>query len=157
MCIRDSIQLGRRAEKWVVPSRQNFIATNSGLVANVVNSLNDRTVYDVKSENMQDHIQFGVVDPDEFSVSQNLDSVGRKLSLTDRNSKTIAELIVGSKVKGNPQRHYVRVPGKPRIYEIDFNDEILKTQFTYWVNPNPLQLKTRADQPGFSITALRLL
>ena len=150
------IQLGRRAEKWVVPSRQNFIASNSALVAKVVNSLNDRTVYDVKSENMQDHIQFGVVDPDEFSVSQNLEAVGKKLTLTDRNSKTIAELIIGTQVKGNADRHYVRIPGKPRIYEIDFSDEILKTPFTYWVNPNPLQLKTSSDQPGFNIFAMRL-
>ena len=150
------IQLGRRAEKWVVPSRQNFIVSNSNLVSNVVNSLNDRTVYDVISENKQDHIQFGVVDPDQFSANQNLDSVGKKLTLTDRNKKTIAELIIGSPVKNDASKRYVRIPGKPRIYLVDFDDQILRTQFTFWVTPNPMQLKTSEAVPGFSLTGLRI-
>ena len=150
------IQLGRRAEKWVIPSRQNFVATNSLLVGSVVNSLNDRTVVDVVSENAQDHIQYGVVDPDEFSASQNLEAVGRKISLTDRNNRKIAELIVGSKLKDDITKHYVRIPGKPRIYQIEFNDEMLKTEFTYWVSPNPLQLKTNEQSPGLSINSLMI-
>ena len=150
------IQLGRRAEKWVVPSRQNFIVNNSNLISNVVNSLNDRTVYDVISENMQDHIQFGVVDPDQFSANQNLDSVGKKLTLTDRNKKTIAELIIGSQVKNDASKRYVRIPGKPRIYLVDYDDQMLKTQFTFWVSPNPMQLKTSEATPGFSLTGLRI-
>lgn len=150
------IQLARRAEKWVVPARQDFIATNSQLTGTVVNALNDRTVYQVISENQQDHIKYGVVDPAEYTIDINVASLGRKLVLNDRNSKPIASLIVGSAVKNSPGKRYVRVPGKPRVYMIDFDDGILTTEFAFWVSPNALQLKTQPDAEGLQFRSLQI-
>ncbi len=144
----DRIKLVRSGEKWIIPARQNFIATNAPLIGEVINSLNDRTIYEVMSENQEDHINFGVVDPAEFTADMNTASLGRRLVLTDRNNKVIASLIVGSPVKNNPSRRYVRAPGKPRVYLIDFNEQILTTQFSNWVSPDALQLTPSERGPG---------
>ena len=134
-----------------MPSKQDFEASESSRVAVAVNSLNDKTIYEVISENQEDHIKFGVVDPSDSSNSKNVSSLGRKLTLTDRNNKTIADIIVGSRVKSSPEKRYVRVPGKPRVYVVDF-DQLsmagMMTEFAGWVSPNLLNMKTRQDDDG---------
>ena len=59
----DRMTLIRRGQKWLIPEKQNFIASESRRVGVVINSLNERTVFDVISENQEDHIEYGVVDP----------------------------------------------------------------------------------------------
>ena len=136
----DRIKLNRRGEKWLIPSKQNFIATETLRIGNVVNSLNDKTVYQVISENQEDHINFGVLDPTEINDDKNIASLGTKLTLTDRNNKTVADVIVGLPVKNNSNRRYVRIPGKPRVYTIDFNANLLSTEFALWLSPNILNI-----------------
>ena len=147
----DRMKLVRRGEKWVVPSRQDFEASESARVAIAANSLNERTVFEVISENQEDHIKFGVVDPAEFNKDTNVASLGRKLTLTDRNNKTIADIIIGSALKNDSKKRYVRIPGKPRVYVIDF-DQIsmagMLTDFAGWVSPNLLDLQTQQDGNG---------
>lgn len=151
----DRIKLARKGEKWVVPARRNFIVSNSSLVSAVVNALNDRNVFDVISENQQDHIKYGVVDPAEFSSELNVESLGRKLILSDRNNKSIASLIVGSALKDNPIQRHVRIPGKPRVYLVEFDERLLNTEFAAWVDPNLLQLN-QGDGSGQQFRALTI-
>jgi hypothetical protein len=144
----ERIRLVRRGEEWVVPARQEFVANQTRLIGEVVNALNDRTVYEVKSENQQDHIRYGVLDPGEFTEVKNVAALGTKLALIDRNNKVIADLIVGLAEKNGDGKHYVRVPGKPRIYTIEINPNILTTNFTHWISPDLLRLQpTGASQP----------
>ncbi|MEM9411273.1 MAG: DUF4340 domain-containing protein [Planctomycetota bacterium] len=137
----DRIKLTRRGEKWVIPARQNYIANQSLRIGTVVNALNDKTVYDVISENQEDHIKFGVLDPSESLGDRNIASLGTKLTLTDRNNKTVADVIVGMPVKNDPQKRHVRIPGKPRVYLIDFDANLLSTQFALWLSPNILEIQ----------------
>lgn len=147
----DRMKLVRRGEKWVVPSRQDFEASESARVAIAVNSLNERTVFEVISENQEDHIKYGVVDPAEFEKNKNVAALGRKMTLTDRNNKTIADIIVGSALKNDAKKRYVRIPGKPRVYVIDFDQLSMAgmlTEFSGWVSPNLLDLQTQQDGNG---------
>lgn len=157
--VLDRLKLVRRGERWVVPSKQDFEASESSRVAVAVNSLNDKTIYEVISENQEDHIKFGVVDPSDSSNSKNVSSLGRKLTLTDRNNKTIADIIVGSRVKSSPEKRYVRVPGKPRVYVVDF-DQLsmagMMTEFAGWVSPNLLNMKTRQDDDGRQLRGIEI-
>ena len=147
----DRIKLSRRGEKWIIPARQNFIASASQRIGFAIDCLNDKTVYEVISENQQDHIKYGVVDPTEYTVEQNVAALGQKLTLTDRNNQTIADLIVGKTRKDDPTKRYVRVPGKPRVYVIDFNANVLSTRFMDWVSPNVLGLQGQQAGQGRQI------
>ncbi len=141
----DRIKLVRRGERWGIPARQNFRASNTEQVGYAINCLNDRTVFEVISENQEDHIKYGVVDPAEFTVEKNVAALGQKLTLTDRNNQKIADLIVGSVVKNDSKKRYVRIPGKPRVYVIDFDGQSLSTDFFRWVSPDLLNLRTAGE------------
>lgn len=140
----DRIKLVRRGEQWEVPAKQNYVASLSQQVGSTIISLNDRTVYAVESENQEDHIKYGVVDPTEYSVEKNVASLGQKLTLTNRNNKVIANVIVGLPLKNDPKQRYVRIPGKPRVYVIEFDANVLATDFRRWVSPDVLMLQSKS-------------
>ena len=152
----DRIKLNRRGEKWVIPAKQNFVATESLRIGFAIDCLNDKVVYDVMSENQQDHIKFGVVDPTEYTAEQNVASLGKKLTLTDRNNQTVADIIVGAALKNDSAKRYVRIPGKPRVYVVDFDASVLSTNFMNWVSPNVLNLQAQKDVPGRQIFEFKI-
>ena len=76
-----------------------------------------------------------------------LSSLGKRLVLSDRNRKPIGSLIIGQAVKGTKNKHYVRIPGKPTVYTIEFDDSILSTDFSQWTSPNLLGLPTDRNSP----------
>ncbi len=151
----DRMTLIRRGQKWLIPEKQNFIASESRRVGVVINSLNERTVFDVISENQEDHIEYGVVDPIEYS-NQNPNSLGKKLTITDRNNQKIADLIVGSALKDDPKKRYVRIPGKPRVYTIEFDSRALATDFALWNSANALRLQIQAEGQGRQIRQIEI-
>ena len=151
----ERMTLMRRGEKWLIPEKQNFVASESRRIGFVINSLNERTVYDVISENQEDHIQYGVVDPIDYN-SQNPDSLGEKLTLTDRNNQKIAEIIVGLPLKNDPNKRYVRIPGKPRVYTIEFDSAAMATEFALWNTPNILRLQSQENGPSRQIRGVEI-
>ena len=130
------IRLKRSGENWIIPQKNGFDVTGDQRVLEVTRALNDRTVLEVNSDSQTDHVNFGVVDPSDVGVTTARSRLGTKLVLSDRDKKTIAHIIVGDQVKNSPGKYYVRVPGKPTIYAIEFDKEMLATDFAQWVDPN---------------------
>ena len=145
----ETIRIRRKADKWIFPDKGNFVATGAPLIAAVRGSLNERKIREFMSDQEEDHIKYGVVDPLR-NASAVRSSLGTKLTLEDRQGKVIANLIVGKGVKSEsevPQR-FVRIPEQPNVYVIDYDERILTTNFSQWVDSNILQLATRANPAG---------
>ncbi len=156
----ERIRLKRSGQNWVVPQKSGFDVTGDQRVIEVTRALNDRTVLEVNSDSQTDHVNFGVVDPSDVGVSTVRSRLGTKLVLSDRDKKTIAHIIVGDQVKNSPGKYYVRVPGKPTIYTIEFEKGILASDFAQWVDPNLLELPIDASGglavSGFTINRHRI-
>ena len=151
----ERLRIKRSGQNWIVPQKSGFDITGDQRVLQVTRSLNDRTVLEVNSDSQNDHVKFGVVDPSDVGVNSARSRLGTKLMLTDRDEKTIAQIIVGDQVKNSPGKYYVRVPGKPTIYAIEFDKSMLTTDFAQWVDPNLLKLPTDASS-GIAINEFEL-
>ncbi len=155
----ERIRLKRSGQNWIIPQKSGFDVTGDQRVIEVTRALNDRTVLEVNSDSQTDHVNFGVVDPSDVGVTTARSRLGTKLVLSDRDQKTIAHIIVGDQVKNSPGKYYVRVPGKPTIYTIEFEKGILTSDFAQWVDPNLLELPTDASDglaiSGFAINRHR--
>jgi len=136
----DRLKLKRKGERWVIPQKSDFDVTGGDRVINITKALNGRTVLEVTSDSQTDHVKFGVVDPAEANTTASRSSLGSRLELADRNRKMIGSLIVGHAVKNKPDNHYVRVTGKPTVYTIEFNKNILSANFSKWTSTNLLGL-----------------
>lgn len=138
----DRMVLRRSGEKWIIPDRKKFIASNAMQISAAASSLNEVLVLDEKTDEQQAYLEYGVIDPDEYLTNPNRSALGTKIILEDRNGKPLASLIVGKMLKDDPSRkkRFVRIPGQPSVYVIDFNPLALSTDFRSWVDPNLLQL-----------------
>ena len=149
------IRLKRSGQNWVIPQKSGFDVTGDQRVLEVTRALNDRTVLEVNSDSQTDHVNFGVVDPSDVGVTTARSRLGTKLVLSDRDKKTIAHIIVGDQVKNSPGKYYVRVPGKPTIYTMEFEKRILAADFAQWVDSNLLELPMDASEglavAGFTV------
>ncbi len=156
----DRIDLRRSGEKWIIPARKNFIATNAEQISRVVNSLNNCTVLENRSNAQQDHVDFSVVDPVEYASSTNRSSLGTKIVLEDRNKRELASLIVGSSLRNESSqqqlKHFVRIPGQPNVYVVEINPGVLSTDFTRWVNANLLGLSNQTPVNSIEINNYRI-
>lgn len=152
----ERIELRRKGEKWIIPSKENFVVSNDARISALISSLQDKEVLEFRSDAQQDYLQYGVLDPADFANVTKRSALGTKVILTDRSKKEIASLIVGLPFKSNSgdQQRFVRVPGQPNVYLVNYPAAVLTTEFAGWATPNPLQLKTGRDTPGQQIDSL---
>ena len=143
----DRLRIKRKGERWVIPQKSEYDVTGGDRVIQVAKALNGLTVLEVSSDSQTDHVKYGVVDPAGADAAGALSSLGKRLVLSDRNRKPIGSLIVGQAVKGTTNKHYVRIPGKPTVYTIEFDDSILSTDFSQWTSANLLGLPTDRNSP----------
>ena len=145
----ERFELVRNGEKWIIPARNNFVATNSAQISMVVNSLNNRTVLEIRSNEKSDHNTFGVVDPAEIESASNRASLGTKITLLNHKKQELASLIVGETLGGKTDllKRFARVPGQPNVYVLDFDKSVLTTDFKRWTSPNLMQI---SEATGFN-------
>lgn len=148
----------RKGEEWVLPSHSNFVADNGRQLGAIVNLLLDKTVLEKRSDNQEDHLKYGVIDPATSNNSVNRSSLGKKISLSDRNNKELASLIVGLPLKNDPKKlkHYVRIPGQPSVYVVDIDPRGINPDFAAWVSPNLLKLTQSTRLKDVTIDSYRL-
>ena len=158
---RDEVErllVRRKGEEWVLPTYSNFVADNGRQLGSIVNLLLDKTVLEKRSDNQEDHLKYGVVDPANFNSAVNRSSLGKKISLSDRNNKELASLIVGLPLKNDPKglKHYVRIPGQPSVYVVDIDPRGINPDFTAWVSPNLLKLTQATRLKDVTVDSYRL-
>ncbi len=154
----EQVKLRRRGERWVFPENANYVATNAQQIALAINSLMDRTVFEEKSSNKEDHILYGVVDPEDYQTVKNRSSLGSKIILRDQNQQPIGSLIIGLGVKDDTQRQkrFVRIPDEPQVYVIDFNVASLASEFFLWNTPNLFNIRTQGNPAGLNFESLEI-
>ncbi len=155
--LMERMLLERRGEKWVLTNYAGYTASNAFRIADVINNLVECTVLELETDKQLDHLKFGVLDMDEPEAGRNPGGIGWKVAVRDRNQRVLASLIVGHEVAGaeGRQKRFVRVPGEPQVYVVDFDAQSLSTYFRDWVDPNLLQLQT-AGLPGDRLLSCRL-
>ncbi len=133
----------RNSKQWVMPQYADFPAGNNLNISAITMCLNGLTVYSLTSEDANDQIRYGVLEPDASAAS----GKGIKLTLTDSQDSQVAALIVGQSPEGQEEKRFVRIPGESQIYVVDFPAQILSTEFTSWVNTNLMGLNRQQNQP----------
>ena len=148
----------RKGEEWVLPTHSNFVADNRRQLGAIVNLLLDKTVLEKRSDNQEDHLKYGVIDPSTSNNAVNRSSLGKKISLSDRNNKELASLIVGLPLKNDSKKlkHYVRIPGQPSVYVVDIDPRGINPDFAAWVSPNLLKLTQSTQLKDVTIDSYRL-
>ena len=147
--VLEQITLERKGEKWTIPASNKFVATNATQIAVVAKSLNELTVLSEESSDSEAFLDKGVVDPSKYESTTDRSSLGTKLILEDHKGRRIASLIVGSSLNDDGsllKNHFVRVPGQPTVYQVEFNKSSLATEFTRWVDSDLFGFKLRS--PG---------
>lgn len=151
----EKIIIQRKGEKWVIPGAADFNANNAAQVARAINSVVDRKVLELVSDEQQDHLKNGVIDPDEFQSVELRGGLGQRITLKDRNGQILANLIVGSPFQNSEQQslYCVRIPGQPQVYSVEFDLAALTTRFQDWVDPNLFRLRTQSSPEGLEIAS----
>ncbi len=144
------IGLERKGEKWTLPAFGSFTVSNISRISAVINSLSDCRVLQLESDQQTDHLKYQVLDPDDPESANSPSGMGQKITLKDRNQKQLGSLIVGAALttQDGQLKRFVRIPGEPQVYVVDFDASVLATEFGDWVDPNVLQIQTSQNGPG---------
>ena len=142
------IQLSRKETSWVIPEKENFLVTNAGLVAAALGALQDCVVLQEISNQESDQEKYGVVEP--AKANRDVIGVGRLIRLKNRRGEDIASLIVGLSTRESGQC-FVRVPGQPQIYVVEFNPLILQTDFSAWVDGDLMRILGNRNQSAVAL------
>ena len=144
----------RKGDQWLLPDKENFVATNARHIAQVTNSLLKREVLEEKTNKEIDHATYGVIDSALHESTANKSALGIKITLENASKKPIANLIVGKPADKNTrntqtQKRFVSVPGSPNVYMIEINPFALSTAFEAWIERNMFQLSQQIDSKLF--------
>ena len=144
----------RKGDRWLLPDKDNFVATNARHIAQVTNSLLKREVLEEKTNKEIDHATYGVIDPALHESTANKSALGIKITLEDASKRPIANLIVGKPAEKNAriaqtQTRFVSVPGSPNVYMVEINPFALTTAFEAWIERNLFQLSQQVDSALF--------
>jgi hypothetical protein len=137
--------------RWVIPSHDNYPADAKEQVAAAATDLMGLKILGVASESQDDQRLFGVVNPDPKTLKVGETGVGTRITMKDKDGKTLLDLIVGKKVenkarektdlRGAQHLRYVRLPNQEAVYLADANTEKLNPKFENWIERNLLDFK----------------
>jgi hypothetical protein len=132
-----SFKVAQAGGKWLIPSHENYPADAKDHLAQAAASVLDLKKGPKASDNPGDHELYGVVDPTDKGAGL---GSGTHVTLQDEGGKPLIDLIIGKAVKDSENLHYVRVPGKDRVYTAKVNTEKLSTKFEDWIERDLLKL-----------------
>jgi FKBP-type peptidyl-prolyl cis-trans isomerase len=126
--------------RWVIPSHHNYPADAKDrlikVAANYLGVKKDAVATDLPSE----YAKLEVLDPlDEKETA--VKGRGRRLTLKDKSGSVLCDFIIGKSVPDQSGFHYVRVPGKNRVYISKIESDI-STKFEDWIETDLLKLNS---------------
>ncbi len=137
-------------DKWILPSHNNYPADAEDRLASTAAALIELKKDMVVSENIEDHAEYGVVDPfDETATS--LVGRGKRVTLRDGEGDVLADFVIGKAVEGKPGFHYMRVPGQRRVYAVE-TDADVSAKFQDWIETDLLKIEA-ADLRRVSVNS----
>ncbi len=131
-------QVEFRRGQWIIPTHHNYPVDAGGRLAKTAAALMDLRKDMVRSDSVQDHAKYGVVDPLDQNVA-GLAGRGKRVTLRDERKDVAAAFIFGKPVEGKPGFRYVCVPGQKRVYEVK-TDADPSAEFADWVDAGLLRI-----------------
>ena len=140
--------------RWAIPSHFDYPADAKDHLAEAasllmgIKSVNtapgmDDEHGDLDQDNIRRlHNEYGVVDPDPATVKSSDTGVGTRITLKNKEGKTLASLIVGKQVGEQGNQRYVRYPDKDAVYIVDIDPSKVSTKFEDWIERNLLGMNT---------------
>ena len=127
-----------RDNQWILPSHNNYSADAADRLAGTAGALVELRKDIVISERVEDHADFGVIDPfDEGATS--LVGRGKRVTLKDGDDNVLADFVIGKTVDGKPGHKYMRVPGQRRTYAVK-TDVDPSASFQDWIETDLLKV-----------------
>ncbi len=121
---------------WTIPSHGNYPADAKDRMGKAASLFLGLTKEQVVSDILDDHVRCGVVDPMEESAA--VEGRGKRVTMKDSAGNVLADLIVGKEMSDKMDVHYVRVPGKKRVYATKLAGEV-STSFADWIETDLLK------------------
>ncbi|NUQ66100.1 MAG: DUF4340 domain-containing protein [Pirellulales bacterium] len=128
--------------RWSIPSHDNYPADAKDHLAAAATALMGLEVLSVESSSPGDHELYGVIDPSSKSLSAGTTGVGTRVTMKDKDNKTLMDLIVGKQVPDKSELHYVRRANQDPIYVVKAKTDKLSTKFEDWIEKDLLKLNT---------------
>lgn len=129
---------------FVIPSHQNYPADAQDRLVSAATMLVDlKIVRVVPGTTEADYESFGVVEPSTTGTRIGDEGVGMLVSVFGKGEQgqtTLANVIIGKPVKNLAGQHYVRRPGKSRVYQVAIDPTQLSTRFQDWIETDLLKL-----------------
>ena len=123
---------------WSIPSHENYPADGGDRLAQVAANVMDVTKGTIVPAEPKEHATYGLVDPTAEGVD--VEAAGTRITLENSAGKALVDLIVGKEVKDSPGIHYVRTPGRDRVYTAAIDIGSVSTRFEDWIEADLLQL-----------------
>lgn len=130
-----------RDDKWLLPSHRDYPADAQDRLASTAAALIELRKDQVVTENLDDHAEYGVIDP--FDENATLTGRGKHVTLRDAEGDVLADFVVGNEVEDNPGFRYMRIPGARRVYAVE-TDADISAQFADWIETDLLKIEPDA-------------
>jgi hypothetical protein len=127
-----------RKNRYLLSSHSDYPAEAKDRLAKTASSLLDLKRDLVVSDRIEDHAQYGVIDPLD-ARSASLTGRGKRITLRDGQGSILAELVMGLPVKERAGYRYARLPGQKRVYAIK-TDADPSAKFEDWVESDLLRI-----------------
>jgi len=124
--------------RWVLSTHNNYPVDVGDRLVKTAAALMDLRKDMVRTDAVQDHAQYGVIDPLDSKVAS-LAGRGKRVTLRDARKEVLADFILGKPVEGKTGWRYVRVPGQKRVYAVK-TDADPSARFADWVNAGLLRI-----------------
>jgi hypothetical protein len=127
-----------RKTRWVIASNNDYPIDVGDRLTKTAAALIDVKKDQVKSDLVQDHAKYGVIDPLDQKVGS-LQGRGKRVTLRDAQKAVLADFILGKAVEGKAGWRYVRLPGGKRTYAVKTEADP-SARFADWVNAGLLRM-----------------
>lgn len=127
---------------WTIPSHAGYPADATSQMRDAATLFVGMKVLGLASESREDHVLYGVVEPDVNRLKVGDQGVGLLVRIKDGKDKDLASLIVGKEIANQPGRRFVRVPSQDATFDVQINTTPLTTEFGKWIEKDLLNLSS---------------
>ena len=128
------------AGQWIIPSESDYPADAEEQMVEAGNHLIGEKIFDVAGDDRMQHAEFGVLDPDEVEIGKT--GFGAHVTIKDEKGEVLADVIIGKKVKDEPNKRFVRKVGQDPTYVCEVDPTKFSTKFEDWIDSDLLELKS---------------
>lgn len=137
-------EVGKQGESelWTIKSRGGYPADAFEQMQKAATALVGLKILDVQTRNPEDHDDLGVIEPNLEKLQTGDVGVGRLVSFRDTSNNRLASLVIGDRVKDDPSKRYVRIPGQDPVYVVTLDESDLTSNFRSWIEEDLLRLSS---------------